>query len=502
MMLLPTNLEEFVPDGHPVRVVSQLIDGLSLEQLRVAYRGGGASRYHPRLMLKVLVYAYTQGIMTSRRIAKALRENLYFMWLAGTSRPDFRTLNRFRSTTMKALVDMVFKEVVTYLTEEGYVTLETSNVDGTKIEANANRHRPVWRKNVERYREKLDQQIEALLAQIDEANAAEEKAYGDRDLEEMEGKTKADLDSVGLKGCIARINERLKEVPEDKAVTRAVRKLEKECLPRLERYEEQEATLAGRNSYAKTDPDATFMRMKEDHLGTGELRAAYNVQIGTENQFVLAFSVHQQGSDSACLEPHLEAMKEQSPRMPAAVVADAAYGSEPNYAYLEKAGIESFVKYSFFDKERKPKWAKQVYRVENFAYDEQHDQFLCPRGHSLDYRSTTHERSTNGYIAERREYECRECVGCPVKAECTKGAGNRRVHVSLPLMAWRDQARRNLLSERGTRLRARRGVEVESVFGRLKHDCGFRRFLLRGLDKVRIEWGLVCMAHNMVKMAA
>jgi transposase len=501
-MLLPTDLEEFVPEGHLVRVISGLVDGLSLDELRLAYRGGGASRYHPRLMLKILAYAYTQNILTSRRIAKALRENLYFMWLAGTSRPDFRTLNRFRSITMKTLLDTVFQELLTYLVDHGYVKLETSTVDGTKIEANANRHQPVWRKNVERYREKVDEQIRVLLAEIEEANAAEQAEYGERDLEEFEGKTKADVDSASLKECISRINERLKQLPENKPIARAVRKLEKDCLPRLERYEEQEETLAGRNSYAKTDPDATFMRMKEDVMGKAELRPAYNAQIGTENQFVVAFSVHQQPADSACLVPHLEAMSTQAPEMPAALVGDAGYGSEPNYAYLEQAGIESFLKYPTFDRERKASWAKQVYRVENWAYDEASDEFVCPQDHRLRHRADIQEEMSNGYIAERSQYECSECGSCPVKMACTKSAGNRRVEVSLPLMRWRAQAKRNLLSERGAHLRARRGVEVESVFGRLKQDCGFRRFLLRGLDKVRIEWGLVCIAHNLVRMAA
>jgi len=501
-MMLPTSLEELIPEGHLVRVVSRAIDALDLGPLRRRYKGGGTSSYHPRMMLKVLIYAYTQRIFSSRQIAKALRENVNFMWLSGGNRPDFRTLNRFRGSTMKGVIDEVFREVLGYLIEEGYVKMETYFVDGTKVEANANRYRWVWGKSVRRYQRQLREKIDALLEEIERANEQEQAEYGEEDLEELGGKGSAELDSAGLASRIVQLNERLKEEPENKPLTKAVRTLEKEYLPRLERYEVQEATLAGRNSYAKTDEDATFMRMKEDRLQTGQLKPAYNVQMGTENQFVLGYSLHQQASDSACLIPHLESVRRQLQELPPRMVADGGYGSEENYAYLEKAGVDYFVKYPLFDREQKRSWRKQIYRVENWPYDAEGDQFTCPQGRGLHYRKTDRVQTANGYLSWRRRYECPDCSGCPVKAQCTRAAGNRRLDVSMPLMAYREQARRNLLSEEGQRLRARRGVDVESVFGRLKHNWNFRRFMLRGLEKVNIEWGLLCIAHNMAKLAA
>jgi len=500
-MMLPTSLEELIPEGHLVRVVNRVIDGLDLGPLLRRYKGGGTSSYHPRMMLKVLVYGYTQRIFSSRQIAKALRENVNFMWLAGGNRPDFRTLNRFRGSTMKGVIDEVFAEVLGYLIDEGYVKMETYFVDGTKVEANANRYRWVWGKSVRRYQRQLRGKIEALLEEIERVNEEEQAEYGDDDLEELGGKGSGGLDSADLASRIGQLNERLKEEPQNKPLAKAVRTLEKEYLPRLERYEAQEATLAGRNSYAKTDEDATFMRMKEDRLQTGELKPAYNVQMGTENQFVVGYSVHQQASDSACLIPHLESV-EQLQRLPPRVVADAGYGSEENYAYLEHGGVENFVKYPLFDREQKPSWRRQIYRVENWPYDSEGDQYTCPEGRFLHYRRTDEVQTANGYLKQQRVYECADCSGCPVKAHCTRGAGNRRLRVSMPLVAYREQARRNLLSEEGQRLRARRGVEVESVFARLKHNWGFRRFMLRGLEKVKIEWGLLCIAHNMAKLAA
>jgi transposase len=501
-MMLPTSVDELIPADHLVRVVNRVIDALDLDPLLRQYKGGGTSSYHPRMMLKVLVYAYTQRVYSSRQIAKALRENLNFMWLSGGNRPDFRTLNRFRGSTMQAVVGEVFAEVLEYLIDEGYVKMETYFVDGTKIEANANRYGWVWAKNVRRYQTQVREKIGALLDEIERVNEEEQAEYGDEDLEELGGKGSGGQDSEDLASRIARLNERLKKEPENKPLAKAVRTLEKDYLPRLERYEAQEATLGGRNSYAKTDADATFMRMKEDHLQGAQLKPAYNVQMGTEDQFVVGYSAHQQASDSACLIPHLESVQEHVEEMPSQVVADAGYGSEENYAYLEEAGVDSFVKYPIFDREQKRSWRKQIYRVENWPYDAALDQFTCPAGKHLRYCRTFHKRTANGYLSQQRLYECPDCSACLSKAQCTRAAGNRRVHLSMPLLAYRERVRRNLLSEEGKRLRSRRGTEVESVFGRLKHNWGFRRFMLRGLEKVKIEWGLLCMAHNMAKLAA
>ena len=501
-MMLPTSLDALIPEGHLVRVVNRVIDALDLEALLRQYKGGGTSSYHPRMMLKVLIYAYTQRIYSSRQIAKALRENLNFMWLSGGNRPDFRTLNGFRSGRMKGVVAEVFAEVLEYLIGEGYVKMETYFVDGTKIEANANRYRWVWAKNVQRHKTQLREKIGALLDEIERVNEEEQEEYGDEDLEELGGKGSKGLGSEELGERIARLNERLKKEPENKPLAKAVRTLEQECLPRLERYETQEATLDGRNSYAKTDEDATYMRMKSEPPQKAPLRPAYNIQMGTENQFVVGYSVHQQASDNACLIPHLESVRGQLEELPSQVVADAGYGSEENYAYLEQVGVDGFVKYSIFDREQKRSWRKEIYRVENWPYDTELDQFTCPEGKRLPYHGTYRERRANGYLSQQREYICADCSACPVKAQCTHAAGNRRVHVSMPLLAYREQARRKLLSEEGKRLRARRGVEVESVFGRLKHNWGFRRFMLRGLEKVKVEWGLLCMAHNVAKLAA
>jgi hypothetical protein len=184
------------------------------------------------------------------------------------------------------------------------------------------------------------------------------------------------------------------------------------------------------------------------------------------------------------------------------VIADAGYGSEENYAYLEGEEVKSYVKYNTFDREQRKTRRQGMFQEDDFVYDAAQDEWICPAGRRLTYRSTELQPTNSGYEIERRRYESEGCGGCPLRSQCTRGEGNRQLEVSFELRRMRGQARDNLLSDKGKALRSRRGVEVEGVFGRLKHNWGFRRFLLRGREKVQIEWGLLCIAHNLAKMTS
>jgi len=165
--LLPPSFDDLIPMGHLVRVVSQTIDQLNIDPLLKSYKGGGASIYHPKMMIKVLVYAYLNGIYSSRKIAKALREDINFMWLSGMNRPDFRTITLFRSSRLKPVIDKVFGSMVIFCQEQGYIKLENYFIDGTKIEADANRNSHVWAKNVKRYKGNTEEKIRQLLRHIE-----------------------------------------------------------------------------------------------------------------------------------------------------------------------------------------------------------------------------------------------------------------------------------------------------------------------------------------------
>jgi len=499
-MLLPPNLEDMIPEGHLVRVVDEMIERLNIEPLKRQYKGGGTSAYHPRMLLKVLVYAYTQQTFSSRKIAKALRENIYYMWLSGMSQPDHRTINRFRGVVMKEVVEEVFYGVVEQLFEMGLVDLEKYFVDGTKIEANANRYSFVWRKSTEKYQTNLKKKVRKLLDQIEEIEEEEDRRYGDKDYPEVgEG---VEIDAEEMKKAAEKINQRLKKDPENKKLKKAKQKLEKDFIPREEKYERYNETFQGRNSFSKTDEDATFMRMKEDHMRNGQLKPGYNIQMGTEGQFITGFSIHQRAGDTSCLKDHLEQRKHWLGEDPQVLIADAGYGSEENYAYLQEKKITPYVKYNHFHEEQKRNYRKKKpYRQDNFHYLPEKDQYQCPEGKVLTYQFTKAVTSYNGYPSQRRVYECVDCAGCPVKEECTRSKYNRRLYIGEELRAMRKRASELLKSPEGVKLRSQRPIEVEAVYGRLKHNWGFRRFLLRGKEKVKVEWGLLSLAHNMAKVA-
>lgn len=524
--LIPPSWDELIPSNHIVRVVNRAIGQINLDPLLRKYKGGGTGSYHPGMLLKVMVYAYTQRIYSSRQIAKAVRENVNFLWLSGGNQPDFRTINNFRGEKMKGAIEEVFTLVLELLLEEGYVRLENYFVDGTKIEANANRHKVVWAKSRAKYEGRLREKVRELLKEIDAVNDAENVEYGDKDLEEMGGDGGNGIDTEKLAKKITELNQRLKDHPEDRKLAKAVKKMETDYFPRQKRYEEQESKLAGRNSYSKTDEDATFMRMKEDRGAKEPLpKPAYNIQTGTEGQFVVGFSLHQRAGDTNCLIPHLRGVssnlaaiarrrpellpkgEDAQPRcLPRNISADAGYGSEENYVYFEEHRLGNYVKYNTFHREqhkyRDPKHIrKALFRSENLPYDEHFDAFTCPAGKRLTYRYTGHEKSDNGYLIETRHYEASDCNTCPFKPECTQAKGNRRLRISFRLRRFREQARTNLLSDPGKKLRVQRNVEVETFFGQVKHNMHFRRFHLRGLENVKTEWGLVCIAHNMRKLA-
>jgi transposase len=412
--LMPPSYEEKIPADHLVRVVNEAVEKIDLSALLAQYPGGGRSSYHPKMLLKVLVYAYAEKIYSSRRIAKALRENIYFMWISGDNQPDFRTINDFRGSRMKAVIEEVFSEVLKFLIAAGHVKLEHYFLDGTKIEADANKHKVVWAKRRDHYQRKVQDQIKELLKQIEQANKDEDVEYGDNDLEEMGGNGQTEINSEALKKTIDRINQKLGEQVRSKKDTRPVRKalkkLSKDCLVRLEKYEMQAETLKGRSSYAKTDPDASSMRMKEDRGAERPWpKPAYNVQIGTEGQFIVGFSVHGRAGDTACLIPHLESLRTHLGRLPKNVVTDAGYGSEENYAYLEQHGLGNYLKYNTFYQDthhyRKAELQrKRLFRAENFEYDPDQDEFICPAQQRLTFQYASRYATENGYETDRRNY--------------------------------------------------------------------------------------------------
>lgn len=510
LYLFPQNLNEMIPENHLVRVVNDIITQMDISTITATYKGGGTSSYHPRMLLKVIVYAYTQKIYSSRQIAKALRENIHFMWISGNNQPEYRTINRFRSSRLKECIDQIFAEVIAFLVENKYVKLENYFLDGTIVEANANQYTWVWKKATTRYKESLQKKIIDLIAHIDTITNKENEEYGDADLEEMG--EHAEITSEMLREKVKEVNEYLTKLladesddtPETKDKKKALKKAEKtlsrDYLPRMEKYETYEEISGNRNSFSKTDHDATFMRMKDDHMKNGQLKPAYNIQTGTENQFIVGYSLHQKTTDTSHMISHLEKVEGILGQLPKNIITDSGYGSEENYAYLTEKQVNGYVKFNYFHKEQTKKFKNDKYRIENLQYDKSKDEYICPAGKRMQYQYTNKYKTDNGYITSRRIYQCENCTGCELREHCHRSKYDRKIRVGFRLNRFKMKARKLLKSKKGKKLRAKRGIEIESVFGQIKHNSGFRRFSLRGIEKVNLEWGLISISHNMKKI--
>lgn len=491
-VLFPCNLSDKIAPNHPVRIVNQVVDQLDIDDILSTYKGGGTSSYHPRVMIKILFFSYLNNIYSCRKIAAQLEENIYYMWLSGEATPNFRTINNFRGQKLKGRIQNLFAELVKLMVEMGYVSLDTQYIDGTKIEAASNKYTFVWRKSVEKYKEKLETKVDSILKDI------ETTIFTDTKTIDQNQEFKA-INSGQLKEKISELNSRMADL--NKQQQKQVKLLAKDALPRLKKYEKQLELLGKRNSFSKTDTDATFMRMKEDHMKNGQLKAAYNVQISTKNQIITNFSIHQRPGDTATLEPHLEQFEGLYDKQSDTVVADSGYGSEQNYEYLENKDIEAYVKYNYFHKEQKRNYKKNPFLPANLYYNELEDYLVCPMGQHMEFIGKGNRESELGYKYQISIYQAQNCAGCPIRSGCFKGKTNRRIELNHKLISYRKQAKEKLTSELGLYYRSMRPIEPEAVFGHIKFNNNFNRFTLIGLEKVEVEFGLVAISHNLRKLA-
>lgn len=496
--LFPPSIEELISEDHPVRVVNGVIEQLDLEPLIRAYSKDGQPIYHPKMMLKVMVYAYMDNTYSSRKIEKAMRENINFMWLANNQVADHNTIARFRSQKLKGVFKDIFKQVALLLAEEGLVTLKQVYTDGTKIESVAGRYTFVWGNAIKTRKEKMAQQLEEMW-QYAEGIADQE----DRDPTPPDFKK---LNKEKVKETAGKINKILKGNPKASAKAKAkARYIEKNFVQNLEKYEQQQEILGKRNSYNKTDPDATFMRMKEDHMLHGQLKPGYNVQISTENQFIVNYTLHQDTNDIHTLKPHLDSYEYLYQNLPESLTADAGYGSQENYELLNNKGIKGYVKFNTFDKEQNNTGKKKKtapFHKDQLYYNQPEDYYVCPMGQRMDRLYDTTRTTKSGYKQKVSKYQAKNCKGCPLRGVCFKAGENRIIERNHELERYKQQARDYLLSEIGEIKRKRRTADVEPVFAHIKYNRNFKRFTHRGLEKVEMEFGLHAMAHNIKKKCA
>ncbi len=490
-LLLPPSLGDLVPQTHPARIVSRVIDHLDISSIESKYKGGGTSSYNPRMLIKVLVYSYMCNTFSGRKIERQLKENIIYMWLSGYSAPDFRTLNLFRSQRLNGDFESIFAQVVELIHREGLVTLDVQYIDGTKVESVANKYTFVWKGAVDTYDERLKTKVDAILKQAEKVISSEEDQIG----------TTTGMNVEEFQRRIDNIVEKIEKVPSE--MQKEIKKISKESLPKMKEYERHKEILQERGSYSKTDQDATFMRMKEDYMRNGQLKPGYNVQISTENQYITNYGIYQKPGDTTTLIDYLESFNRKYHRQSKEVVADSGYGSEENYGYLLDNEIVPYVKYNYFhiDIRKERKRPSDAYKLALPYYNSDEDYFVCSMGQHMTYIGNRSRKSETGHVGEYRKYMAQDCSKCPIKGVCTKVKGNRIYEVNLNLMKQKKLVRELLTSERGLEHRSKRPIEPEAVFGQIKYNSGFKRFRLKSIPKVSVEFGLIALAHNLRKYA-
>lgn len=493
-MLLPPSLEELIAENHPVRVVNDVIERINIDPLLGTYKPGGTSVYHPKMLLKILVYGYLSNIYSSRKIEEALKENIHFMWLSAMNAPDHNTIARFRSERLKDQLKSIFAQIVALLVEEGLVSIKEIYTDGTKIEANANKYSFVWCKSIKTSKARIGKQLDELW---NYTQKVAEEELGQESAPNFE-----QVDKQKVTETIDKIDKALEGKKVDKKVKQKLNYAKKNWPDKMAEYEQKEEILGRRNSFSKTDKDATFMRMKDDHMQNGQLKAGYNWQISTSKQYIVNYSIHQNPTDTLTLKPHIDQYEKLYQGLPETITADAGYGSEENYEYLTEKQVNSYVKYNYFHKEQTNKYKEDPFRVDNLYYNKKHDKVYCPMGQAMDNIGDRKRTTASGYEQHYTRYQARNCQNCPLRGQCHKAKGNRIVEINHNLRKHKQIARENLLSDQGVAHRKQRPADVEAVFGNIKQNKNFKRFMLRGIRKVEIETGLLAIAHNLAKKVA
>jgi transposase len=411
LFLMPPSLREWLAEDHLVYFVSDLVDDLNLCEIEAVYEDEerGQPPYHPRMMVKVLIYAYCVGVFASRRIEKRLVEDVAFRVLAAGNTPDFRTLSDFRKIHRKA-VEGLFEQVLRLALKAGAMKLGRVAIDGSKVKANASKHKAMSYGRMKEKERELREEVRRLLAEAERQDQAEDRRYGqDRTGEELPEE-------------LRRRESRLERIRQAK------RALEEEARKKAQEQDKEPAQPEDKKQYNFTDPQSRIMKGSEGFV------QGYNCQIAVEENFqlIVGQAITQKANDKEQLEPMVEAIKEQAGHKPREVLADSGYCSEHNFRYLARQHLD-------------------------------------------------------GYVATERQKHGNDGLVCK-RGPLPKGAG------------WVERMKRKLQTQIGRRIYAMRKAIVEPVFGQIKQVRGFRQFLLRGLDKVQMEWALVCLTHNVLKL--
>lgn len=478
---LPIGVTYLIREDEPVRLLWEVLEGMDF----TAHEKENAT-WSTRELFAIWVLGMQTGRFSNRKLEEGCRNDIRYMWLLdGKRAPDHSTLSRFRQKVLPGLLEDLFGQQMAYLRDLGEIDYETVYVDGTKLEANANRYSFVWRKRVEKHLARLKEKATGFCEGACTASKLEEQAH----------LLRAEMARQGIEPAHGKGHHK-------HPLQRKIEQLEA-MAAKWRGYEQQLSILGiGRNSYAKTDKDATFMRMKEDHMRNGQLKPAYNVQLAVNSEYIVGYGVFSDRTDSGTLKPMLQTMTKQHGRRYKSVTADAGYESLENYTCLDESEQQSFLKpIHYQQRKKKTGW---VGRMEDMVYDPEADAFIGQNGKKLAFAYKGKQRSGTGFESEYSLYECTRCDGCPLRQRCSKAEQQhtKQLRVCWDFVHKRQRSLQNISSDKGIRYRVNRSIQVEGAFGVLKQDWGFRRFLTRGNTNVLAQIGLLAFAFNISKLHA
>lgn len=500
---LPINIDFLIPKDDSVRLLSQIVEEMNLEKLYQTYSRIRENQITPRKMLKIILYANMNRIYSSRDIEKACKRDVNFMFLlGGASAPDHSTIARFRSIHFAPVCLDLMSQFTNFLADIKEISAETLFIDGTKIESSANKYTFVWKKSILKNKNKMSQNIAELFLKC-------EQSFGIKIIYQDE------IRIYHMKKLLKKLNKLAKEENikfvhgKGKRKTYLQKSIEELSgyLSRLKKYTKNLNILGERNSFSKTDTDATFMRMKEDHMKNGQLKPAYNIQVGVDSEYIVWMSSGPQPTDMSTLIPFLKGAQNHLGFKYPKIVADAGYESEENYIFIEKNGQQSFIKTSNHEISKTRKYKNDIGKPDNMIYNKDNDFYICKNNKKLVVSGIKNRKSKTGYKKEITSYTCEDCRNCLYKTKCIKGNNSKipieertkRLEISKIFNEKRNENLQRILSPEGIELRMNRSIQAEGAFAQIKQNMEFRRFLCKGKSNILAECILIAMAHNVNK---
>lgn len=501
---LPLNIEYIIPQDDSVRLLGQIVEEMNLKEIYQSYSRLRNNQATPKQMLKVLLYGYMNRFYSSRKIESACKRDINFMYLLeGAQPPDHATIARFRSLHFAPVAEDILAQMTHILADNAELSLQNIFIDGTKIESVANKYTFVWKKAVTKNQKKLMDKIPELFQEV-EALFDIKIVYENR------------IKLYHLK----KLRKKLKKIQKEENITfvhgigkrksSLQKKLEQldEYINRLKKYNKYFYIAGERNSFSKTDPDATFMRMKEDAMKNGQLKPAYNIQFGVDSEYVVWITAGPQPTDTTTLIPFLDSLKRTVGHTYPNIVADSGYESEENYLYLERNTQAAYIKPSNYEQSKTRKYQTDIGKRENMDYDAQNDIYICKNNKKLINTGVKKSKSATGYMSEKTCYACEDCKDCSLKAKCIKGNNSKlpleerskHFEMSKLFQQKREETLERIKTEEGKLLRMNRSIQAEGAFGVIKADMEFRRFLCRGTKNILAEMILLGLAHNVNKL--